>query len=435
MTSRRVTAAAALLCAAAAAASAVALTIEEFPLGLLGLAFLAGGWFGLVSGVLHRGVVRFIDFALAAASAGGLVVLVVARGRVVENVVLVLLAAAAVTLARHAFRIHVELPRAAPPRHPVLFYNPRSGGNKAERFDLDGEARERGIEAIGLRPGDDLRDLVEAAVERGADGLAMAGGDGSQAIVAELAARHDLPYACIPAGTRNHFALDLGVDRDDVVGSLDAFTDGGERVVDLAEVNGRVFVNNVSLGLYAEAVQRSGYREAKVRTLLDVLPDALADPGGPSDLRWTGPDDTEHRAAAAVLVSNNAYRLGGPVGSGTRPRIDGGELGVLVVGSRTEGRGRVEGRWTQWSAPTLLIDAAGPVAAGIDGEAATLEPPLRFTSRPGALRVRVAHAHPGASPSAGAPKGFTEGVRALLQIAAGKWNHNDERSTDGQVRG
>ena len=93
------------------------------------------------------------------------------------------------------------------------------------------------------------------AVDRGADALAMAGGDGSQAIVAAIAAELGLPYACVPAGTRNHFALDLGVDRDDVVGALDAFVDGGERVVDLAEVNGRVFVNNVSLGLYAEAVQ------------------------------------------------------------------------------------------------------------------------------------------------------------------------------------
>ena len=95
----------------------------------------------------------------------------------------------------------------------------------------------------------------------------MAGGDGSQAIVAAMAAEAGLPYACIPAGTRNHFALDLGVDRDDVVGALDALVDGRERRVDLAEVNGRVFVNNVSLGVYAEAVQREGYREAKLRTI------------------------------------------------------------------------------------------------------------------------------------------------------------------------
>src|SRR5919206_3793346 len=103
----------------------------------------------------------------------------------------------------------------------------------------------------------------------------MAGGDGSQAVAAAVAAEAELPYACIPSGTRNHFALDLGVDREDVVGALDAFVDGGERVVDLAEVNGRVFVNNVSLGVYAEAVQREGYREAKLRTIADTAPEVL----------------------------------------------------------------------------------------------------------------------------------------------------------------
>jgi hypothetical protein len=135
--------------------------------------------------------------------------------------------------------------------------------------------------------------LVRGAVERGADGLAMAGGDGSQAIVAAIAAEQELPYACIPAGTRNHFALDLGVDRDDVVGALEAFVDGGERRVDLAEVNGRVFVNNVSLGLYAEAVQSAGYRNAKIRTLLDTVPDVLGPTGTELDLRWNGPGGHE----------------------------------------------------------------------------------------------------------------------------------------------
>ena len=173
---------------------------------------------------------------------------------------------------------------------PVLFYNPRSGGGKAERFALAKEARDRGIEPIELKAGDDLEVLVRRAVDRGADGLAMAGGDGSQAIVAAIAAELGLPYACVPAGTRNHFALDLGVDRDDVVGALDAFVDGGERRVDLAEVNGRVFVNNVSLGLYAEAVQRAGYRDAKIRTVLDTVPDVLG-PGGSEHrhaLDWAG---------------------------------------------------------------------------------------------------------------------------------------------------
>ena len=168
----------------------------------------------------------------------------------------------------------------------MLFFNPRSGGGKAERFGLAAEAQKRGIEAVELAPGKDLEELARSAVAGGADALAMAGGDGSQAIVAAVAAEHSLPFACVPAGTRNHFALDLGVDREDVVGALDAFVDGGERVVDLADVNGRVFVNNVSLGIYAEAVQQPGYRNAKLRTLLDTIPDAVSSnaPGSAAEL-------------------------------------------------------------------------------------------------------------------------------------------------------
>ena len=142
----------------------------------------------------------------------------------------------------------------------------------------------------------------------------MAGGDGSQAIVAAIAAELDLPYACVPAGTRNHFALDLGVDRDDVVGALDAFVGGGERRVDLGEVNGRVFVNNVSLGVYAEAVQRSGYRDAKLRRC-STRCRTRGPSGSGLDLRWTGPDGQEHSSGAVILVSNNRYRLGRAVGS------------------------------------------------------------------------------------------------------------------------
>src|SRR5262249_36978633 len=154
--------------------------------------------------------------------------------------------------ARH-YRGHAHAE--ARPRHPVLIMNLKSGGGKAERFHLEDECRARGIEPIVLRQGDDLRQLAEDAISRGADVIGMAGGDGSQAVVATAAARPGVPLVVIPAGTRNHFALDLGLDRDDVVGALDAFADGVERRIDLAEVNGRVFVNNASLGLYAKIVQ------------------------------------------------------------------------------------------------------------------------------------------------------------------------------------
>src|SRR5262249_62136538 len=137
---------------------------------------------------------------------------------------------------------------------------------KAARVELVEHARARGLEVVVLEPGADLRRLAEEACANGADVIGMAGGDGSQALVAEVAMRHDVAFVCVPSGTRNHFALDLGIDRDDMVGALDAFTDAVERRIDLASVNGRVFVNNASLGAYAHIVHSDEYRDAKLAT-------------------------------------------------------------------------------------------------------------------------------------------------------------------------
>jgi diacylglycerol kinase family enzyme len=396
--------------------------IANFPRGLVLAALLIGaataGWYGLI----RRGAGRIAGLGCAAALVLASVLVVILDGGVAEAALVGATALGTVIAAKAVFAVHVPLPRAADPARPVLFYNPKSGGGKAERLNLADEARARGIEPIELTPGSDLEQLVRDAVGRGADALAMAGGDGSQAIVAAIAAERELPYACIPAGTRNHFALDLGVDRDDVVGALDAFVGGGERRVDLAEVNGRVFVNNVSLGLYAEAVQREGYREAKLRTIVDTLPDVLGPEAGGLDLRWTGAGGHRHTSAVAILVSNNRYRLGQAVGSGTRPKIDDGLLGLTVAAAP---RGRGEGRraqrpWREWSAPAFEVGADRSVPAGIDGEAVALEPPLHFRIRPGVLRVRIARRHPGASPSARMPESLLRTATAVLAIAAGR---------------
>jgi diacylglycerol kinase family enzyme len=350
---------------------------------------------------------------------GAALALLASDGLLEEALVIAALVLSA-ALARAAFNVRVRLPSRPAPRRPVLFFNPKSGGGKAEKFALADEARARGIKPIELARGQDLEQLVRDAVADGADGLAMAGGDGSQAVVAAIAAELDLPYACVPAGTRNHFALDLGVDREDVVGALDAFVDGGEHRVDLGDVNGRVFVNNVSLGLYAEAVQQSGYRDAKLRTLLDTVPEMLGPEGAGLDLRWTGPDGHEHSSGAVILVSNNRYRLGKAVGSGTRPRIDDALLGITVLGAPS-GSGRpVQRPWREWTAPAFEVDAEHSVAAGIDGEAVQLQPPLRFQVRPGVLRVRIASQHPGASPSASLPDGLAQSARDLARMAIGR---------------
>jgi diacylglycerol kinase family enzyme len=420
MTRRRLLAVVALLLLAVAFAAAVVITVDQFPSGLLVAALAAGlvaaAWWAAV----HVSVRRWAGLALGAALFVALVAVLASSDAPIPGVAVVAAVVLALAAARAAFTGPADLPRATRPQHPVVFWNPKSGGGKAERARLDEEARKRGIEAVELRPGDDLRELVAAAVEGGADALAAAGGDGTQAIVATAAAEHGLPYACIPAGTRNHFALDLGVDRDDVVGALDALTEGRERRVDLAEVNGRVFVNNVSLGIYAEAVQREGYREAKLRTIFAAMPETLGPNGSPPDLHWTGPDGREHGTGAVLLVSNNPYRLRA-VGAGTRPRMDTGELGVAVLeaGGRRADRGG--GRpLSQWSTPTFDVRSAHGVPAGLDGEAVTLKPPVHFSSRRAALTVLIAPNHPGASPSAGLPASARELVPKLVQIARGR---------------
>ncbi|HEX6689107.1 MAG TPA: diacylglycerol kinase family protein [Solirubrobacterales bacterium] len=397
------------------------IVFSQFPRGLIVLAGLAlaltAAWYGLT----RTGGSRLLGSGIAILAVVGIVTVLIADGDHVTQALVIMVGLGLMLLAtRSAFKVHVPLQRAPDPRHPVLFYNPKSGGGKAEKFHLADEARARGIEPIELQLGTDLEQLVRGAIADGADALAMAGGDGSQAVVAMVAAELDLPYACIPAGTRNHFALDLGVNRDDVIGALDAFVDGRERRVDLAEVNGRVFVNNVSIGLYAEAVQREGYREAKLRTILDTLPEVLGPEGKGLDLRWSGPEGHEHSSGAAILVSNNRYRLGRAVGSGTRPRIDDGLLGIAVASLPAGGKRVIQRPWREWSTPTFGIDADGPIAAGIDGEAVTLDAPLRFKILPAALRVRIAAAHPGASPSAAMPEGAWETVLALVRIAKGR---------------
>src|SRR5215218_10462879 len=205
-----------------------------------------------------------------------------------------------------------------PAAHPVLLMNPKSGGGKVERFDLVSEARRRGIEPVVLAPGDDLLKLAEQAVAEGVDVIGMAGGDGSQALVATVAARHGIGFVCVPAGTRNHLAMDLGLDRSDVVAALDAFGEAVERRIDLGLVGGRVFVNNATVGLYAKIVQSPAYRAHKVGTALELLPELLGPDAAPFDLRFTGPDGTEHASAHLVLVSNDRYQLGSGEGFGSR---------------------------------------------------------------------------------------------------------------------
>jgi diacylglycerol kinase family enzyme len=319
-----------------------------------------------------------------------------------------------------------------PARHGVLVINPRSGDGKAARVGLAEQAARRGVRTVQLAPGDDLRELVEQAITAGADVVGMAGGDGSQAVVAAVASARDVAHVCVPAGTRNHFAQDLGLDRDDPVGALDAFTDGVERRVDLATVNGRVFVNNASLGLYASVVQSATYREAKLRTWRRLLPDLIGGRAPGAELHFDRPDGGPQSGAALILVSNNPYDLHRPRVAGSRPRLDSGTLGILAAQldnaeevARFVTLATIGQEWRmadvrQWTATTFAIDSTGPVAVGIDGEAVRMAPPLRFEALPAALRVRLPATASGLSPSAAAVGLSRRDVRRLLRIAAGR---------------
>jgi diacylglycerol kinase family enzyme len=328
--------------------------------------------------------------------------------------------------------IHRRWRRVRPARQGVLIINPNSGGGKASRFDLPEEARKRGVEPLLLEPGTNLRELATSAVTKGADVIGMAGGDGSQATVASVAMRHNVAHVCVPAGTRNHFAQDLGLDRNDVVGALDAFTDGVERRIDLASVNECIFVNNASIGVYAEVVQEDAYRDAKVGTWRRMLPEMLGPDAKSIDLQFEGPDARSWPDAALVVVSNNPYQLKRLAGAGTRPRLDTGRLGILATrihGARdlaklvtlgTVGQSRRFKGLFDWSCPEFEVRSSALVPVGLDGEALLLAPPLRFVSLPCVLRVRVPRHASGVSPSAAAVALTRGDLTALLGIAIGR---------------
>jgi diacylglycerol kinase family enzyme len=277
--------------------------------------------------------------------------------------------------------------RTDPPQRPVLFVNPKSGGGAAARARIAERGRERGIEVVLPRPDRSLTRAIAEAVEGGADALGVAGGDGSISAVAAAAWPRRLPVICVPTGTRNHFARDLGLDPADPAAALEAFADGTEVGIDVGTVNGRLFLNVVSLGIYGEAVRQPAYRNAKLRTLIETARAVLGPGGEIPELDLVDDRGVKHHRLAIVLVSNNAYAPARPPAShGARPTLTGGRLGIVVIG-KPAGTRHQPGR--SWSAASLEVDAAARIHAGVDGEAVELDPPLRFEIQPAALRVRV----------------------------------------------
>jgi diacylglycerol kinase family enzyme len=372
--------------------------------GVVGLALTAAGiWWTLT----HKGLVRWLAVALAVLAP--LVVLILYTSRDLLWVVLVAFALLAVAVAagRAALRgdpTPEKMPehQVPPPSRPYLIMNPRSGGGKVAKFGLKDKAEALGAEVALLEgPGTvDVGELARTAVANGADLLGVAGGDGTQALVAGIAAEHNIPLLVISAGTRNHFALDLGLDRDDPSRCLDALTDGVELQIDLGVIAGRPFVNNASFGAYAAVVQSPAYRDDKRRTTTEMLPDLLVGHSGSRLVARAGNVTVE--GPQAVLVSNNQYGMGDIAGLGRRARLDRGTLGMfaVTVNSAAQAAGLLRGQssrgLTRLAGREVVVDAdAAQIPVGVDGEALVLDTPVRCVVQPAALRVRVPRERPG----------------------------------------
>jgi diacylglycerol kinase family enzyme len=410
--------------------------VEYLGVALVGLCVAVGGGWWLVTepmprraigavGVLTGFTVAVVAVALGISGADRIVL----RTVVVAVLLVVALVSARAAMLREVHRVDGVVRADGPPHHPVLLCNPWSGGGKVERFGLVALAQDLGVETVMLDRGLDLEQLARDAVARGADCLGMAGGDGSQALVASIAVEHGLPFVCVSAGTRNHFALDLGLNRDDPRDSMYGFRDAIERQVDYATVNGRFFVNNVSLGIYATIVQQDSYRDAKVDTTKTLLPEMLGRRIEPFDLQFTTPTGEEVDGAIVVMVSNNAYTIGASPDNAQRRHLDRGELGVFAVTTRTGadatrlfaasalGQRVHSAFWKEFTATEFEVRSrSGTAFAGIDGEALQLDTPLQFRIHPRELTLLVPQ---GNVEAAERRRAHEIGIRHLIAVAAG----------------
>ena len=290
-----------------------------------------------------------------------------------------------------------------------LILNPASGGAALLLRRLARTARERGIRVRVLAPGEHAGHAATEAADDGAGSLAVAGGDGSAAAVAAVAVERGLPLAVVPTGTLNHFARDLGLDLARPLRALDAFVagHGHERRVDVGRINGRLFLNNVSLGVYAEMLGDPGYRGDKLRVAQAKLRAAFSDPKLRRALRIAPPDGAPLESVVAVVVSNNPYEFSRWDGLGRRHSLDTGTLQVSVLDAGTLDElerllagtllGALEFRpaLRRWTSRRLETGVPGEVVrTGIDGEPIALEAPLRFSVDPSALRVLLPDGSP-----------------------------------------
>jgi diacylglycerol kinase family enzyme len=324
---------------------------------------------------------------------------------------------------------------------PVLVLNPRSGSVQAARDELLAAASRYGVEVREAPSPAELVEVARGAVADGADVLGVAGGDGSLAAVAMEA---ELPFVCVPAGTRNHFARDLGLDRDDPAAAIEAFVAGPERRVDIATVGDRIFLNNASIGVYAALVHEPSYRDDRLGAIDSLLESMLERDTLPVRASFQDGSRQQWDQVMLLFVSNNAYPLSG---FGSRSRLDAGLLEVSAL-RPTDGQDfaralellardqyRAGEGWARWGTTSFEVDSpSGELEVGIDGEPVLLDTPIEFKIHAGALRVLLPPARPPSRSTRPSKRPSRRGARQLVGAAsasggqaAGGWQSRAEQ--------
>ncbi len=294
----------------------------------------------------------------------------------------------------------------AQPETPIaVILNPAAGhgggGGIAARVTECFAARSRTVKVTPLGDGISVGDTVRDAVASGAPAVVAAGGDGTINAVASALVGSDTPLGVLPVGTLNHFAKDLGLPLG-LEEAVAVIVVGKAVAVDVGEVNGRIFLNNSSLGVYPRIVElRDQYREKGAPKW------AAAAWAGAQVLRRSPLHSVRIESAGGrvvrrtpfVFVGNNEYTMAG-LQAGSRESLTGGRLAVYVM--RAEGRPnlmrvawQVLTRGVEQTPELDLIAATESVvetrrrnlAVALDGEVVTLQSPLRYRLLPGALRV------------------------------------------------
>jgi diacylglycerol kinase family enzyme len=286
---------------------------------------------------------------------------------------------------------------------PFLIINPKSGNGRADKAHVDELAAKKGITVLFTKKGEDVQVVANHAVSKGADVLGISGGDGSLGAVAKVAIEQQLPMVVLPGGTRCHFARDIGLEPKRITDALAGFH-GVERLVDIADINGRVFLNNASFGLYADIVDTPGYREHKMRVSQNILRAIVSGTKELYDLHFKH-GSLRVRKAVQVFVGVNSYDTFDLFELGHREKLNGGMLQITAVTRLNDstvsellravsidqlGKHEKLKDVFQWVGKSFRItNYSRKIVAGVDGEREEYSTPVTIRIRPQELRLYV----------------------------------------------